>query len=91
MLGGLYGSVYLQVRKIFSPSARTFWLALLLFVLVRGLTDTEPFDLSLPLWTIVLITVLIKSDQAVEANESPVNLGAQFNIAITHGALPSNQ
>jgi hypothetical protein len=28
---------------------------MLLFVLVRGLADTEVFDLSLPLWTIALI------------------------------------
>jgi hypothetical protein len=30
---------------------------MLLFVLVRGLADTEPFDLSLPLWFILLASV----------------------------------
>ncbi len=33
---------------------------MLLFVLVRGLADTEDFDLSLPLWFIVMIGALIK-------------------------------
>jgi exopolysaccharide production protein ExoQ len=91
MLGGLYGSIYFQVRRIVSPSTRTFWFSLLLFVLVRGLTDTEPFDLSLPLWAIVLISVLIQGSEVVEANESAVNAGGQFNMVITPGILSSNQ
>jgi len=60
MLAGLYGSFYAQVRRLSSRSTRAFWFSLLIFVLVRGLTDTEPFDLSLPLWAIVMISVLIK-------------------------------
>jgi O-antigen ligase len=71
MLAGLYGSVYAQVRRLSSPSMRTFWFSLLLFVLVRGLTDTEPFDLSLPLWAIVLISVLIKKVPS-ESDPHPV-------------------
>jgi exopolysaccharide production protein ExoQ len=55
MLAGLYGSFYRQIRKIPLRSLRTLFLGLLLFVLVRGLADTEVFDLSLPLWTITLI------------------------------------
>jgi exopolysaccharide production protein ExoQ len=91
MLGGLYGSFYRQVRRLSSPSMRTFWFALLLFVLVRGLTDTEPFDLSLPLWDIVMISILIDNRQAMSEKELVGNLGGQFNMAITHGALSSNQ
>lgn len=90
MLCGLYGNIYLQVRRIVSPSARTFWFALLLFVLIRGLTDTEPFDLSLPLWAILLISVLIRSNEVVGATNSALNTEAQFNIAITPGVLSSN-
>jgi hypothetical protein len=33
---------------------------LLVFVLVRGLADTEVYDFSLPLWAIVMFSVLIK-------------------------------
>jgi O-antigen ligase len=64
MLGGLYGSFYRQVRKLSTSSMRTFWFALLLFVLIRGLTDTEPFDLSLPLWAMVMISILMEDGQA---------------------------
>jgi hypothetical protein len=40
---------------------------MLLFVVVRGLADTEVFDLSLPMWTIVMIGCLI--EQARGSNE----------------------
>ena len=59
MLAGLYGSFYRQVRKIPVGPLRTLFLGLLLFVLVRGLADTEAFDLSLPLWTITLIGLTV--------------------------------
>jgi len=59
MLAGLYGSFYRQVRKIPVGPLRTLFLGLLLFVLVRGLADTEVFDLSLPLWAITLIGLTV--------------------------------
>jgi O-antigen ligase len=91
MLGGLYGSFYRQVRKVSAPSMRTFWFALLLFVLVRGLTDTEPFDLSLPLWAMVMISVLIENRQAKSDGEPVVYPVEQFNVAVTPKALSANQ
>jgi exopolysaccharide production protein ExoQ len=59
MLAGLYGSFYRQIRKLPVGPLRALFLGLLLFVLVRGLADTEAFDLSLPLWTIALIGLTI--------------------------------
>ena len=60
MLLAIYGSVWRQVRRFFNPSLRIFFLGMLLFVIVRGVADTEPFDLSLPLWFIVIIGALIR-------------------------------
>jgi len=34
-----------------------------LFILVRGLADTEVFDLSLPLWSIVLLGSVIHTEK----------------------------
>jgi exopolysaccharide production protein ExoQ len=51
----LYWSVYRDIRKISIDSLKTLFFAMLLFVLVRGLADTEVFDLSLPLWFLALI------------------------------------
>jgi O-antigen ligase len=55
ILFALYWNVYREIRKILEGSAKTLFLAMLLFVIVRGLADTEVFDLSLPLWAIALI------------------------------------
>jgi len=64
MFVGIYGSLWLQVRKIAAGPKKTFFFAFLLFVLVRGLADTDAFDLSLPLWSIVLISMLANREIA---------------------------
>jgi exopolysaccharide production protein ExoQ len=91
MLGGLYGSFYRQVRRLSVPSMRTFWLAFLLFVLVRGLTDTEPFDLSLPLWAIVMISLLVEDKQTMAGKEAVGNFVGQFDVANRSEPLSSFQ
>jgi hypothetical protein len=70
---------------------RIFWFALLLFVLVRGLTDTEPFDLSLPLWAIVMISILIEDKQTMGDKEPVGNLVGQSDMAGTSEPLSSYQ
>jgi exopolysaccharide production protein ExoQ len=57
---GLYGSFYLHVRRFATGSQRTFYCALLLFILIRGLADTEVYDLSLPLWAIIMFSLLLE-------------------------------
>ena len=58
MFAGIYGSLSFQLRRLTAEPRRTFFFAVILFVLVRGLADTDAFDLSLPLWCIVLISML---------------------------------
>lgn len=58
LLIGVYGSFWKQARRVSQPSQRTLLLGLLLFILVRGLADTERFDLSLPLWSISLLSFM---------------------------------
>ena len=89
MLAGLYGSFYAQVRRLSSPSMRTLWFSLLIFVLVRGLTDTEPFDLSLPLWAIVMISTLIENGRTLPDTQPVGNPPAQVTRAIQPSVLPS--
>ena len=59
LLCGLYGSFYTKIRKLPRGSHRVIFSALLLFVIIRGLAEAEPFDLLFPLWAIVLVTSLI--------------------------------
>jgi exopolysaccharide production protein ExoQ len=56
---GLYGSLWRQIRSLAPGAIRTLAGGLLLFILVRGLADTEPFDLSLPLWAITLLSAFL--------------------------------
>jgi hypothetical protein len=64
MLVGIYGSLWRSLRKLADSPLKTLFLGMLLFVLVRGLADTEVFDLSLPMWTIVMMGSLIAQAHA---------------------------
>ena len=59
LLVGVYGSLFRQFRKVSSLSLRARLMALLLFILIRGLADTENFDLSLPVWFVTLLSVFL--------------------------------
>lgn len=62
MLGGIYVSVFRQIRRLNASPRKVLFMAILLYVLVRGLAEAEPFDLLFPLWMVVLFTVLIEAD-----------------------------
>lgn len=57
---GIYGSVFRHIRRLGAGPPRSFFLAFLIFVVVRGLADTERFDLSMPLWAILLVSLLVE-------------------------------
>jgi exopolysaccharide production protein ExoQ len=59
VLVGLYRSFWRAVRALPTGRLRALLLSLVVFVLARGLADTEPFDLSLPLWAVVLFSYLV--------------------------------
>jgi hypothetical protein len=77
LLIGLYQSFFRQVRRLPVSSLRAAFFGLLVFVLVRGLTDTEPFDLSLPLWAIVLCSAVARDyvPQARDNAKAPTVAG----------------
>jgi exopolysaccharide production protein ExoQ len=60
LLIGIYGSLYRQMRRLPRGPLRIVFLSLLFFVVVRGLAEAEAFDLLLPLWSIVLISLLLE-------------------------------
>ena len=67
MLGGLYGSLYRQVRSLGREPIRILFQSILLFTLVRGLAEADPFDLLLPLWAVMMISFLVqKVDNSAE-------------------------
>lgn len=66
MFIGIYGSIYRYIRKLTKGPQKTFFFSFLLFILVRGIADTERFDLSLPLWAILLVSILIEHARVAE-------------------------
>jgi O-antigen ligase len=59
MVIAIYGSLWRQLRRLSDRSLQTFFLGMLLFVIVRCTADTEVFDLSLPVWFIAMIGALL--------------------------------
>jgi len=54
---GVYWSFYRQTRRASASEMRTLARALLLFALVRGLTDSVQFGLSYPLWLLAAFSI----------------------------------
>jgi exopolysaccharide production protein ExoQ len=73
MLAGLYGSLFRQIRKLPRNPLKIVFLSILVFTLVRGLAEAEPFDLLLPLWAIVLFSLLVE-DAGVTSSLAAPNL-----------------
>jgi exopolysaccharide production protein ExoQ len=57
---GIYWSLYRHIHRLMRGPRKTFFVAFLIFILVRGIADTERFDLSLPMWAIVMVSLLIE-------------------------------
>ena len=71
LLIALYVSFYRQLRRV-SSQHKTLFLGLLLFIVVRGLGDTERFDLSFPLWSIALISLMLSRPESSQPNSIEV-------------------
>jgi exopolysaccharide production protein ExoQ len=70
MLCAIYGSLYHSFRRLAPPRWRVIGLSMLLFVVVRGIAEAEPFDLLLPLWMVVLWSALLEHEKAHQGNPS---------------------
>jgi O-antigen ligase len=58
---GVYGSLYRLFRHLPRSSTKLSLIAFVLYALVRGLAEAEPFDLLLPLWLIAALSLLAAS------------------------------
>ena len=67
LAAGVYWSFYRLASRARPSELRTLSLGLLIFTLVRGLTDTVSFGLSFPLWLIVALSICF----AARGNEVP--------------------
>jgi len=72
LLTGLYTSFYLELRRLWKRPLKLVFVSLLLFILIRGLAEAEPFDPLLPLWAIALFGLLV--DELATGDGHPVVL-----------------
>lgn len=56
-------------------TSKMIFLSMLLFVAVRGLAEAEPFDLLLPLWAVVLLSLLIACEGGTGAETALMQPG----------------
>jgi exopolysaccharide production protein ExoQ len=66
LLVGVYGSLYKKARALARGSERWALTAFLVFVIVRGFAEAEPFDLLLPLWLITALALMMHAGLAPE-------------------------
>jgi exopolysaccharide production protein ExoQ len=88
LLVGLYGSLFRQIRRLPRSPLKIVFLSILLFVVVRGLAEAEAFDLLLPLWSIVLISLLIEHARIRDGQATVDLLGTKWNAPQTQQPLP---
>lgn len=72
VLLGLYASFFRSVKRLPQSSLKAVLLGLFVFVVVRGLADTEPFDLCLPLWAIVLCSAVMQDSRQSTSGAKPI-------------------
>jgi O-antigen ligase len=91
MLIGLYGSLYRRIRRLNRSTVKIIFVGILLFVLVRGLAEAEPFDLLLPLWLIVLISLLAECElvECEDTAREPVYVSVSVPSDAPQAAAPA--
>lgn len=60
----LYWLIFRQIRRTNPSHLKTLAATLLLFALIRGLTDTQNFDLSFPLWLMALLSIVLAAQSS---------------------------
>jgi O-antigen ligase len=77
MMIGIYGSLYRSLRSLV-PSERLILRCFILYILIRGLTEAEPFDLLLPLWAVVLLSAFTSERHGTPAERSSPDISSSL-------------
>lgn len=72
LLARIYGNLYRQLRRLQRCPTKVLFLSFLVYILVRGLAEAGPFDLLLPLWSIVVISFLIEQARTTQQEVSEI-------------------
>jgi exopolysaccharide production protein ExoQ len=79
---GVYGGLYRAIRRVTYGDVKIILTSILLFIIIRGLAEAEPFDLLLPVWSVVVIGMLTPYDsKVVRADVSTAMAATQLQLA----------
>jgi exopolysaccharide production protein ExoQ len=88
ILIGLYGSLFRRIRKHQGP-AKAILAGIMLYVIVRGFAEAEPFDLLLPLWMITLIGCVVEPfESSREQHDPQTPARARYAVLPIPGSAP---
>jgi hypothetical protein len=76
----LYWIFFRQLRRAPPSQLKTLAASLLLFALIRGLTDTQNFDLSFPLWLMAMLSILFASQTAPQVPQPALAQNADYDF-----------
>jgi O-antigen ligase len=89
MLCGLYGSLYRKIRRLLQGPLKIIFVSILLFVIIRGFAEAEPFDLLLPLWAIVMIAMLVNCIDTMGQEIKTVSLSSESDASTPVRRVPA--
>jgi exopolysaccharide production protein ExoQ len=69
----VYWIFFRQIRRAAPSHLKTLAASLLLFALIRGLTDTQNFDLTFPLWLMTMVSILFAAQAAFAQQPPPIS------------------
>jgi len=72
VLAGMYSSLFWQLRKLRQSPVKTMFLCFLCFIVVRGLAESDAFDLLFPMWASLLVSVLAQTENFQADNCHPI-------------------
>jgi exopolysaccharide production protein ExoQ len=84
LLVGLYGSLWRRIVALPGGPSKGILISIIIFIVMRGLAEAEPFDLLLPLWMITLISCIADQGRIPALRIAP----SQTAIAAT--AIPGS-
>lgn len=87
LASAVYTSLYKGIRELPLGTERSVLISFLIYVLVRGLAEAEPFDLLLPLWLTATMTFLVRNRRP-EVSVDRMALAKPVGSRVTH-SLPS--
>jgi hypothetical protein len=70
----IYWIFFRQIRRSPRSHLKTLSATLLLFALIRGLTDAQIFDLSFPLWLMTMLSILLAAQTPSHDNAPPATI-----------------